>query len=125
MTQIASDGIYFTEARSVNYVAFVPATRQTVIISCSSPGTYYLTNYPDDQTRSGITDNETRFYQNMVTLVVSASTYNDNKLTASLSTISRPYYLADLTNKEGEFMWEMNVEQPGNEKFFWLGMGVC
>ncbi|KAJ3292271.1 hypothetical protein HDU76_007181, partial [Blyttiomyces sp. JEL0837] len=69
MTQIASDGIYFTKSRSVKYVTFVPSTRQSIIISCSSPGTYYFTNVPDDVLRNGFTDNETRFQQNMVTII--------------------------------------------------------
>ncbi|KAJ3277974.1 hypothetical protein HDU76_010090, partial [Blyttiomyces sp. JEL0837] len=130
ITHIASDGIYFTKSRSAKYVTFVPSTRQSIIISCSSPGTYYFTNVPDDTLRPGFTDNETRFQQNMVTLIVTGTATQSTPFSIDLSTIPRPTWLSDLTNAVATSFWELNVEQPAQGEIIkfmdgktWLGIG--
>ncbi|KAJ3027651.1 UNVERIFIED_CONTAM: hypothetical protein HDU68_003409 [Siphonaria sp. JEL0065] len=130
MLQIASDGVYFTTPRTVQYVAFLPSNRATIIIQCKTPGTYYLTNYPDDSLRPGITDNETRFHQNMVTLVVTGSTSSSFSSTSSLTlkTIPLPAFFSDLQKTTPNTKWQLSVEQtPGNALLAggkaWLGVG--
>ncbi|KAJ3244248.1 hypothetical protein HDU77_009984 [Chytriomyces hyalinus] len=127
LVQIASDGIYFTSVRTLGYVAMVPGNRVSIIIQCTKPGTYYLTNVPDDSLRPGLTDNETRFQQSMVTLVVGgtetvAFTSYDS---LDLSTIVRPVQLKDTLNTVVTSKWELSVEQePGTTRgMTWLGMG--
>ncbi|KAJ3396938.1 hypothetical protein HDU80_009796 [Chytriomyces hyalinus] len=127
LVQIASDGIYFTSVRTLGYVAMVPGNRVSVIIQCTKPGTFYLTNMPDDSLRPGLTDNETRFQQSMVTLVVGgaetvAFTSYDS---LDLSTIVRPVQLKDTLNTVVTSKWELSVEQePGTTRgMTWLGMG--
>ncbi|KAJ3228414.1 hypothetical protein HDU81_006178 [Chytriomyces hyalinus] len=127
LVQIASDGIYFTSVRTLGYVAMVPGNRVSIIIQCTKPGTYYLTNMPDDVLRPGLTDNETRFQQSMVTLVVGGT--SETKFTSydslNLSTIVRPAQLKDTLNTVVTSKWELSVEQePASTRAMtWLGMG--
>jgi FtsP/CotA-like multicopper oxidase with cupredoxin domain len=96
---IATDGVYFKSSRTVSYVVIVPGSRQTVVISCSQPGTFYLTNVADTSLRPDLTVLNNRYQQNMVTLVVSGSSQSSlSELSLSLSLITRPSYLNDLTS---------------------------
>ncbi|KAJ3228413.1 hypothetical protein HDU81_006177 [Chytriomyces hyalinus] len=127
LVQIASDGIYFTSVRTLGYVAMVPGNRVSIIIQCTKPGTYYLTNMPDDVLRPGLTDNETRFQQSMVTLVVGGT--SETKFTSydslNLSTIVRPAQLKDTLNTVVTSKWELSVEQEpaSTHAMTWLGIG--
>ncbi|KAJ3266664.1 hypothetical protein HDU77_011413 [Chytriomyces hyalinus] len=127
LVQIASDGIYFTSVRTLGYVAMVPGNRVSIIIQCTKPGTFYLTNVPDDSLRPGITDNETRFQQSMVTLVVGGTETTEFTSYSSLdlSTIVRPTQLKDTLNTVVTSKWELSVEQePATTRSMtWLGMG--
>ncbi|KAI8835380.1 Cupredoxin [Chytriomyces cf. hyalinus JEL632] len=127
LVQIASDGIYFTSVRTLGYVAMVPGNRVSIIIQCTKPGTYYLTNVPDDSLRPGLTDNETRFQQSMVTLVVGGTeaTAFTSYDSLDLSTITRPVQLKDTLNTVVTSKWELSVEQePATTRgMTWLGMG--
>ncbi|KAJ3244958.1 hypothetical protein HDU78_010131 [Chytriomyces hyalinus] len=127
LVQIASDGIYFTSVRTLGYVAMVPGNRVSIIIQCTKPGTFYLTNMPDDSLRPGITDNETRFQQSMVTLVVGGTETTEFTSYSSLdlSTIVRPTQLKDTLNTVVTSKWELSVEQePGSTRpITGIGMG--
>ena len=136
MTHLASDGVYFKTARSAKYICLLPAMRATVILSCSSNGTFYLTNYPDMALRADLTDNETRFQQSLLTLVVTTNTskaYNPTLAKSiDLSTITRPNYLSDLMTASVSNNWQLSVNQPDSSQKIswmtggrnWLGMGT-
>ena len=114
ITHIATDGVYFSSARTVSYVVLAQASRQTIIVKCTTPGMYYLTNYPDNTLRPGLVDDEIRFSQNIITLTVTGTVLNTNAVQSLiLSTIARPYYLNDLTGISSSFVsqWQVSVEQ--------------
>ncbi|KAJ1557534.1 hypothetical protein HK405_015777, partial [Cladochytrium tenue] len=133
MTQIASDGVYFNSTRPRSFVALLPSSRTSVVVSCSVPGTYYLTNVPDTALRPDITANETRFQQSLVTLVVTTnSSYTapttSVAATLDLASIQRPVYLTDMTTSAATAAlngsWELGVEQPSpGENLPWMANG--
>ncbi|KAJ3232953.1 hypothetical protein HDU78_006731 [Chytriomyces hyalinus] len=110
LVQIASDGIYFTSAKTLGYVAMMPGNRASIIIQCTKPGTYYLTNIPS-----------------MVTLVVGGTetTAFTSYDSLDLSTIVRPVQLKDTLNTVVTSKWELSVEQePGSTRpITGIGMG--
>jgi FtsP/CotA-like multicopper oxidase with cupredoxin domain len=122
ITLIAYDGVYFTEARSVAYNIMVPGQRTSAVITCSTPGTYYFQTYANDVMRYKVMDDEIRFNQNLLTLVVTAG---DSTATAipSLSSIVRPAYLNDLRTVTPKSSWEISVDQDGAGNYMWFGIG--
>ncbi|KAI8611866.1 hypothetical protein BC830DRAFT_624492 [Chytriomyces sp. MP71] len=126
LVQIASDGVYFQAIRTTGYVAMLPANRATIIIQCKNPGTYYLTNVPDDNLRAKLTDNETRYAQSMMMLVVTGSATSFSSMSGlDLATITRPAYLADTTSATVSSTWQLSVDQDpqGSNGKMWLGIG--
>lgn len=109
MYVIALDGVYLNATRAVTYVVMYPAQRTSIIVTCNTAGTYYLQSFPDLSTRYGLSDTETRFSQNLLTLVVAGTASTSTSL-PDLSTIPRPGYLSDLQNVSPDAYWEIRYE---------------
>lgn len=125
MTHLATDGVYFTSARVVSFIVLVPASRASFIVSCSTPGTYYLQTLADLVNRPNVGDTEIRFNQNLLTLIVASSTFTAPGTIPNLSTIVRPFYLTDLTSASTKISgkWEMSTQQPEHPDRMWIGIG--
>lgn len=128
MQLLALDGVYLKLPRMVEVIVMVPATRASVIVTCTDAGTYYL------QSRKGavsafVAEDSQRYTQTMLVLQVSGATkYMLGPTSESFSKILRPSYLADLTNVSPDTHWELSVVSStyvvGAPSVNWIGMGT-
>lgn len=123
---LAVDGVYLDTARSgphVDHLVLVQAQRVSLAVKCDTAGTYFLqTAYS-----SSVTNYEAASVQNLVTLVVSGGAVSMSAPTADQTSISKPWYLNDLTSTASSASWSIAVEQTGccddAAATYWLGIG--
>ena len=109
---LALDGVYLDAARSGDYVdhlTIVQAQRASLALKCDTAGTYYL----QSAYSSAVQNYEVATVQNLVTLVVSGSSVTMDAPPNDLTTISKAWWLQDLTSLTSAASWSISVEQTG------------